>query len=208
MHASISVEDQTHENYWRQLLRWLVDGVPDHVEAHTAVDRVEPGQPVTVVAAVVDPAFVELNDAHVVAHVTTPKGAVFDLPMQWTGERNGEYRVTFEAAEQGLYAARVEADRAGKPVGADVTQVRAAPGDAEYFDATMHAARMQRIADETGGRFYTPEKVTALAEDVRYTGRGVTTIEERELWHMPIVLILLVGLVSSEWGYRRAVGLA
>jgi uncharacterized membrane protein len=208
MHASISVEDQTHENYWRQLLRWLVDGVPDHVEAHTTADRVEPGQPVTVVAAVVDPAFVELNDAHVVAHVTTPKGAVLDLPMQWTGERNGEYRVTFEAAEQGLYAARVEADRAGKSVGADVTQVRAAPGDAEYFDATMHAARMQRIADETGGRFYTPEKVTALAEDVRYTGRGVTTIEERELWHMPIVLILLVTLVSAEWGYRRAVGLA
>jgi hypothetical protein len=72
----------------------------------------------------------------------------------------------------------------------------------------MHAARMQRIAEETGGRFYTPENVTALAEDVRYTGRGVTTIEERELWHMPIVLILLVVLVSTEWGYRRAVGLA
>ncbi len=208
MHASIPVDDQTHENYWRQLLRWLVDGAPDHVEAHTTADRVEPGEQVTVVAAVVDPAFVELNDAHVVAHVTTPKGEVLDLPMQWTGERNGEYRVTFEAADQGLYAARVEADRAGKSVGADVTQLRAAPGDAEYFDATMHLARMQRIAGDTGGRFYTPESVAALPEDLRYTGRGVTTIEERELWHMPIVLILLVTLVSAEWGYRRAVGLA
>ena len=25
MHASMSLEDQTHENYWRQMLRWLVD---------------------------------------------------------------------------------------------------------------------------------------------------------------------------------------
>ncbi len=32
MDASIPVEDMTHENYWRQLLRWLVDGVPDQVE--------------------------------------------------------------------------------------------------------------------------------------------------------------------------------
>ena len=32
MHASIAVEDMTHENFWRQLLRWLVDGVPDQVE--------------------------------------------------------------------------------------------------------------------------------------------------------------------------------
>jgi hypothetical protein len=208
MHASIPVEDQTHENYWRQLLRWLVDGVPDHVAAHTTVDRVEPGEPVTVVAEVVDKAFVELNDAHVVAHVTTPKGGVLDLPMQWTGERNGEYRVTFQAAEQGMYRARVEADRAGAAIGADVTQVRAAAGDAEYFDARMHAARLQRVASDTGGRFYTPESVAALPEDLRYTGRGVTTIEERELWHMPIVLILLVALVCAEWGYRRAVGLA
>ena len=28
MHADIPVEDMTHENYWRQLMRWLVDGVP------------------------------------------------------------------------------------------------------------------------------------------------------------------------------------
>jgi uncharacterized membrane protein len=208
MHASISVEDQTHENYWRQLLRWLVDGVPDRVEAHTTADRVEPGDPVTVVAEVVDKAFLELNDAHVVAHVTTPNGHVLDLPMQWTGERNGEYRVTFQAQEQGMYAARVEADRAGQSVGADVAQVRATSGDAEYFDATMHAARMQRIAGDTGGRFYTPDNVAALPEDLRYSGRGVTTIEERELWHMPVVLILLVTFVCAEWGYRRAVGLA
>ncbi len=208
MHASIPVEDQTHENYWRQLLRWLVDGVPDRVEAHTTADRVEPGDPVTVVAEVVDPAFLELNDAHVVAHVTTPKGEVLDLPMQWTGERNGEYRVTFQAQEHGMYSARVDADRAGASLGSDVAQVRAVPGDAEYFDAAMHAPRLQRIASETGGRFYTPESAAALPEDVRYTGRGVTTIEERELWHMPVVLILLVTLACTEWGYRRAVGLA
>ena len=29
MDATIRTDDQTHENYWRQLLRWLVDGVPD-----------------------------------------------------------------------------------------------------------------------------------------------------------------------------------
>ena len=72
----------------------------------------------------------------------------------------------------------------------------------------MHAAPLRRIAEETGGRFYTPDALPALPEDVRYAGRGVTSVEERELWHMPIVLMLLVGLVCAEWGYRRAVGLA
>ncbi len=208
MHAKMSVEDQTHENYWRQLLRWLVDGVPGPVDVHTQSDRVEPGETVTLTADVVDPTFVELNDARVVAHVTGPKGTSVDVPMQWTGERNGQYRGTLTAADGGAYGVTVDASRAGKTVGTGTTQFRAAPSDAEYFDATMHAARLQRIAEDTGGRFYTPETVAGMPEDLRYTGRGVTTIEERELWHMPIVLMLLVGLMCAEWGYRRAVGLA
>ena len=86
--------------------------------------------------------------------------------------------------------------------------MRATPSDAEYFDATMHAPRLKRIAEETGGRFYTPDTVAGMPEDLRYTGRGVTTVEERELWHMPIVMVLLLSLIGAEWGYRRAVGLA
>ena len=50
--------------------------------------------------------------------------------------------------------------------------------------------------------------MTSLPEDLKYTGRGVTTVEERELWHMPIVLLVLRGLICAEWGYRRAVGMA
>ena len=207
MHADIPVEDMTHENYWRQLMRWLVDGVPDHVEAHTSAERVEAGENVTVTADVVDPTFVEINDARVVAHVEGPRGTT-DLPLQWTGERNGEYRGVFTASDEGLYAVRVEATRGTTALGTGVTQLRAAPGDSEYFDAGMNAARLKRIADETGGRFYKSADAGSLAEDVRYSGRGVTTTEERDLWHMPFVLGLMLLLMCGEWGYRRAVGLA
>jgi hypothetical protein len=208
MHASISVEDQTHENYWRQMLRWLVDEVPETVDVHTVTDRVEPGETVTLVADVVDRAFLELNDARVTAYVTGPSGAVEELPVQWSGERDGEYHASFTARTEGVYSARVEATRAGQTIGSSVTRVRAVPSDAEYFDANMQAPRLQRIADETGGRFYTAANLAGLPEDVQYTGRGVTTIEERELWHMPIVLITLLGLLAAEWFYRRRAGLA
>jgi hypothetical protein len=72
----------------------------------------------------------------------------------------------------------------------------------------MHATTLRRIAEETGGRFYTSDTIAGLAEDLRYTGRGVTTVEERDLWHLPIILLLLMGLLCAEWGYRRAVGLS
>jgi len=208
MHASMPLEDMTHENLWRQLLRWVVDGVPDPVDVHTSTERVEAGEPVTLTAEVVDKSFVELNDARVVAKVKDPAGNTVEVPMQWTGERNGEYRATFTAATDGMYAADVEATREGKPLGAGAVHMRAAPGDAEYFDPTMHAARLKRIADETGGKFYTADTLSGLPEDLKYAGRGVTTVEERDLWHMPIVLLAIVGLMAGEWAYRRAVGMA
>ena len=207
MHADIPVEDMSHENYWRQLMRWLVDGVPDAVEAHASAERVEAGETVTIRADVVDPTFVEINDARAVAHVEGPKGTV-EVPLQWTGERSGEYRGSFVAPDQGLYTARVEAVRGTTALGTGVTQFRAAPGENEYFDAGMNAARLQRIATDTGGQFYTGANAGSLPEDMRYSGRGVTTTEERELWHMPIVLGLILLLMCGEWGYRRAVGLA
>lgn len=128
--------------------------------------------------------------------------------MQWTGEKSGEYRATVTTTGEGLYTTDVEASRDGKPLGTGSMHLRAAPGDGEYFDATMHAARLKRIAEETGGKFYTADNVTGLPEDLKYAGRGVTTVEERDLWHMPIVMLLIVGLMAGEWGYRRAVGLA
>jgi uncharacterized membrane protein len=208
MHSSITVEDQTHENLWRQLMRWLVDGVPGQVEAKPAAERVEPGESVPIEATVVDRMFVEMNDASVTAHVTAPDGTVADIPLQWTGERPGQYRGSFTAGGGGRYQVRVDGARAGTELGTGTTYVRAEPSDAEYFNATMRPQVLRRIAEETGGRFYTADAVGGLAEDVRYGGRGVTTVEERELWHMPIVLFLLLALLCAEWGYRRAAGLA
>jgi uncharacterized membrane protein len=203
MDATMRVDDQTHENFWRQLLRWLVDGVPDSVETRPLTDRIEAGQPVTLNADVVDQRFVELNDATVVAHVTSPSGKKSDVPLQWTGERNGQYRANFNTNETGWYEAKLDATRAGQSVGSSVVHVRTAPDDAEYFDAAMHAPLLKRIAQDTGGRFYPADATATLADDLKYSGRGVTAVEERELWHMPALLLGLVVIVCTEWGLRR-----
>ena len=86
--------------------------------------------------------------------------------------------------------------------------IRVSAGDGEYFDAAMRAPLLKRIADETGGRFFTPANAASLPEAISYSGRGVTVVEERELWDMPVLFMLLVGLVFGEWGFRRARGLA
>ena len=207
MHADIPLEDQTHETFWRQLLRWLSDDVPDQVGAQSEREVVEPGQPVNLTIQVRDSAYAEVNNANVVAVVHDPSGDSITVPLDWDVEQDGHYDGGFPTAAPGLYEVFVRAMRGADTVGTAVTYVDVAPSVEEYFDASMRGTTLRRIADQTGGLFYTPESVANLPEDISLTGAGVTLTEERDLWDMPILLLLVLGLMGGEWGYRRRRGL-
>src|SRR5262245_2756379 len=208
MDATIPVTDTTHSTFWRRLVRWAVDGVPDHVTIMTDSDRVEPGEPIKLSAEVMDPAFVEVNDAQVLATVKSPSGKTSDVPLQWTVTKDGEYRGTFVPDEAGLWEGSAKATRGSTDLGANTLHTRASAGDGEYFDAAMRSSLLQRIAEDTGGQFFTPNDVAKLPEAISYSGRGVTVVEERDLWDMPLVLVILLAFIAGEWGYRRKLGLA
>ena len=208
MDAAIPVEDMTHATFWRRMVRWLVDGVPDPVAITSSIDRVEPGEPLKLTAEVVDPAFVEVNDAQVLTTVTAPSGKKTEVPLEWTVSKDGEYKGQFVPDEPGTYAVTTTAVRDGKDLGTSTMHARASAGDAEYFDAAMRSSLLTRVAEDTGGAFFTTDTAASLPEAINYSGRGVTVVEERDLWDMPILLIALMGLVAAEWGYRRQRGLA
>jgi uncharacterized membrane protein len=208
MDATVAVDDTTHSTFWRRLVRWLVDGVPDQVEMTTVIDRVEPGEEFTLTAEVVDRTHTEVNDGHVIAQVTSPSGRLIEVPLEWTVTRDGEYAGSFVPDEPGLYEVKTTATRPAGDLGASVMHLRASAGDSEYFDAAMRRPLLSRIAEDTGGRLFTPATAASLPEAISYSGRGVTVVEERDIWDMPIILMLFIALVGGEWFYRRQRGLA
>ena len=207
MHAEVPLEDQRHEIFWRQMLRWLVSDVPDPVTVTASSDRPAAGQPVRLVADLRDRAYLPLNDAGVVAHLSAPDGSTRELPMRWTARRDGEYEASFTPGAVGFHRVRVEATRAGENVGSGSLALSAADDDGEYYGAQMRAPLLRRVAEETGGRFYTLDQLDRVPEEVRYSGQGVTMVEQRDLWDMPVLFLLIVGLAAGEWGYRRARGM-
>jgi uncharacterized membrane protein len=208
MHADMPLEDQTHELFWRQLLRWLVSGVPQPVAAAVAADHVGPGDAIRITADVSDEQFAKVNDGRVVAHITAPDGTETAVPMSWTVGRDGQYHATHTADQPGLHTVRVSAEHAGRVLTSHPVHSYAEERRDEYFGSQMRAPLLRRIATETGGRFYTAANVAALAEDIAYAGRGATIQEERDLWDMPFLFLLLVTLLGTEWAYRRLRGLA
>jgi uncharacterized membrane protein len=209
MHASMDVKDETHFTFWRRLARWVVDGVPDRVMVTSRPEQLQKGEPVTITAEVFDEEYKGINDGEITATVTTPSGKSVDAPMEWTVEHEGEYAARFTPTEDGVHRVSVGGrakDGTVLPRGAAYFLV--APSDAEFFDAAMHAPVLRRLADETGGRFYRAGDTDKLADAIAYSGRGITVVEDRELWDMPVVLLLALSLMGAEWMLRRRQGLA
>ncbi|MBC7788322.1 MAG: VWA domain-containing protein [Anaerolineae bacterium] len=204
MHADIPVDDMTHETFWRQMLRWLVSDVSEPVSIVAEGGEVAPGETVHLLAEVRDSAYLRVNGGEVVARVTAPSGTPIDVPLRWTVERDGEYRGSFLAEEEGAYSVRAELKIGDTGTAlSDTAFVPVAESQAEFFDAAMRAPLLQRIARETGGRFYRPDDVGRLPEDLSLSQSGATVLEQKELWDMPAIFLLLSALVGAEWGYRR-----
>ncbi|MHB1225777.1 MAG: glutamine amidotransferase, partial [Gemmatimonadaceae bacterium] len=207
MHADIAVDDQTHERFWRQLLRWLSSDVSPRATLLASAELVEAGgAPVALRAGVRDSGYAGVNDATVSAVIRAPSGAEQTVRMAWTGDDDGDYRGAFSPSEDGAHDVRLVADAGGDRLEARTTVVRTSDGAAEFFDAGRREPLLRRLAEESGGRYYRLDDVDALAREIMYTDSGNTVVERKELWDMPVVLLVLVGLLSAEWAYRRMRG--
>lgn len=205
MDASVAVEDQTHERFWRQLLRWLDSGVEERGSVVASSERVQAGDgPVTLRATVRDRAHHEVENAAARAVVRAPSGTEAVVPLAPLGR--GEYGGAFSPVEDGAHEIRLEADTDDGAVGARGMLVRASDGSDELFGASRREPLLRRMALESSGRYYRLADADALAREIMYTESGNTVMERKELWDMPAVLLLLVGLLSAEWWYRRMRG--
>lgn len=208
MHADVAVDDASHETFWRQMLRQLVNGVSGPVSATLSAGLVEAGSTVAIRADVADETFIRVNDASVTATIQTPSGLVREAALHWTVDKDGEYLGEFRVEERGVHEVRVTARRAGAVLGEDVAHVRVDDLQVEFRDAEMRGDLLRRIAAETGGRFYTPDTVSRLAEDLTYSPKTASVVEEKELWDMPALFLGILLALSMEWMYRKQRGLA
>jgi uncharacterized membrane protein len=200
MHATVAVEDRSHERLWGQLLRFLVDGTPGTVRASAPREAVAPGETLQLVAEVEDARALPVNDASVSASLA---GSEERRRLDWVAGGGGRYAAGLRLETPGVERVRVEARQGESLLGEDELPVLVADPVAEAFGAERRTPLLERIADETGGRFYEPAEVKSLIEDLHYAAGGATRIERHPLWDAPALLIAVLLLLAGEWLLRR-----
>ena len=67
---------------------------------------------------------------------------------------------------------------------------------------------LHRMADASGGKFYTGDTVDRLLDDLERLQKTINVDRAQEIWDMPLVLLLLFACLTMEWAIRRRKGMS
>jgi uncharacterized membrane protein len=198
--------DQSHELFWRQLLRWVAGSVEERVTLLTSCRICQPGEEVLLRAEVRDRNYLPASGAVVAAHVMGPGGVAESLELAPSRSEPGVYEARWRAARPGAWLAEAVAREGAGELGRDTATFHLADGSAEFFRTEQNRELLERLAAQTGGRYWRPEDARGLGREIELSEAGITVRETRAVWNAPAAFLLLAGLKAAEWLVRRRWG--
>ena len=204
--------DRTHAMFWEQMLRWLVTDAPGRVMASTPRTVLADETKVPLRAEVRDKSFKPLSNVRVEARIVGPEGTATTVELNPAPLEEGIYTAEYTAEKPGSYVAEVvvQQPEGAKPeaddLGRDVLTFRREDGVAENFRVAQNRELLEKLAEQTGGRYYKAADMSKLPEQISFSEAGITIRETKDIWDMPIVFLLALSLRSMEWLLRRKWG--
>jgi uncharacterized membrane protein len=198
--------DPAHDLFWQQLLRWLIADSQGRVSALTSTRALADEGGIQLTAHVRDKEYNFAPDAHVTAHIIGPKGTSAVVDMSRTSNSPGEFQAEWTANQPGSYLAEITAQSADGELNRDVLTFQRTDGVAENFHTEQNRELLEKLASQTGGRYWKPQDLDRLPREISYSEAGISIRDTKELWNMPIVFLLLLSLLATEWLLRRKWG--
>jgi len=200
------VADMSHEMFYRQLLRWVVSDTPRHITGSTPKTLLADESRITLRADVRDKTYLPASDANVEAHITGEGMSEQVVNMTPAPLEQGVYSADWTVPQGGSYIVEVVAKRGAEEIGKDTFTFRREDGIAENFHVEQNRERLQKLSSETGGQYYKPADAQKLGKDINYSQAGITVRETRDLWDLPAIFLLFLGIRAAEWLLRRKWG--
>jgi len=198
--------DKTHATFWQQIFRHMVTDTPGQVVSSTPKQVLSDETRVPIRVEVRDKQFKPVTNAKVQARFMGPDGVSATMELNPVPLEEGIYGGEWTAEKPGSYVTEIIAGREQEEIGHDVLSFRREDGVAENFHTSQNRELLEKLAQQTGGRYYTPGEASKLSKEISYSEAGITARETRDLWDMPVIFLLALGIRASEWLLRRKWG--
>lgn len=185
-------------------IRWLIENEEmKRLALSTSKNDYLWGEPVAVLARVVDANLKPLRGATVAAEVRD-RGSHEPLRTSVMDQRSpGNHSLVIDMLRPERYTVRATASIDGKTYAEDAISLSVNRRGIEDADFDGDEALLRDIAGATGGRFYAVEEAGRLPEELN-PGRVITkTYKDLRPRLNLITFLILAGLLAAEWLIRR-----
>jgi hypothetical protein len=127
----------------------------------------------------------------------------------------GRFSASVQGLQEGEYSFTGVATLNGQKYGEDAGRFSVGEVNVEYQNLRMNAGFLRRLADATGGKFFTAEEAARNPEAVRSTitraasfkARPVTQRNDVPLWNLAWLLGAAIACFAVEWFLRKRSGM-
>jgi uncharacterized membrane protein len=198
--------DKTHATFWQQIFRHLVTDTPGQVIASTPKSVLSDETRVPIRVEVRDKQYKPVTNARVQARFLSPDGTSATVELPPVPLEEGIYGGEWTAEKPGSYVTEIIAGRDQEAIGHEMLTFRREDGVAENFRTSQNRELLEKLSEQTGGRYYKPDQASKLSSEISYSEAGITARETRDLWDMPVIFLLALAIRASEWLLRRRWG--
>jgi uncharacterized membrane protein len=219
---------------WRQLLRWLVNDVPnqvevsrqhqgsanqsdgDHGSSQPSLGAADTAGAVRLQVRVRDSKFEPLDDANVsleIEPVLNEPGSggttnSIRLHAEPAGSEPGVYEAGYVPRATGGYRAAVcVTNAAGVEIGRTATGWSTDLAADEFRSLCPNVSLLETLAKQTGGQVVPFNELKAFVRQLPYRHAPVMEPWIRPLWHTPLMFGFALACFLAEWGLRRWKGM-
>jgi len=202
---------EQHRRFWRQLILWLAkqdDTEKDSLWVRLAQRRVSPGTTLAFDVGLAQPDGTAIIDAAMEAVVISPAGQSRTVRLSKRGETFSGSLTDF--SEPGDWKIVVKATRPSKATplqrSARFTVVRQ---DLELANPLANPLLMRQLSEATDGGVRSPEEIPNILAEIKGKPAAFETLEQWSYtpWDKWPMFLLMAGLMSAEWFFRKRWGL-
>ena len=198
--------DKTHAMFWQQLMRWMVTETPGTVVSATPHQVLPDETQVPFRVNVRDKTFNPVAGAVVQTTIVRPDGGADVVDLKPDPLEAGVYTGVYSAEKPGTYVAETAARQDKTELGRDTLTFRREDGVAENFGAAQNRDLLEKLSNDTGGTYNTPEGAGKLSDAVAVSEAGITGHDNLDIWDMPALFLLALLIRGGEWLLRRRWG--
>jgi uncharacterized membrane protein len=198
-----------HKRFWRQVILWLSgkERQEGSVWIRLRQRRFRPGASVEFSVGAQSASGEPTPGAQFKAAVVTPGDTQKPVDLVASdGQTTGVFR---ETGAGGDYTIQVTATQGGQSLGQPEARFVVFEQDLELDHAVADATLLESLAAITGGDSMAPEELSGLIEHLNEKTENfeVQTETKKTLWDTWALLLILVGLLGTEWYLRKRWGL-